>query len=142
MPDRAHASVPVPGEPPSRPSGDLSRLCGEVAGVFRRAWGRGPAKATGYWAGPNMLVLILENGHTEAEKSLRAAGHVDHLLGGRQLLQGMIEDELTASVERHLGRSVKTMMSATRLDPDLAAEIFVLEPLNGDEAELHLVERR
>jgi uncharacterized protein YbcI len=106
----------------------LVQVCGAVAAVFRRAWGRGPAKTTAYWAGANMLVVLLANGHTDAEKSMRAAGHIQELLGGRRLLQGIIEDELKTSVERVLGRSVETTMSATRLDPDLSAEIFLLAP--------------
>jgi len=77
-----------------------------------------------------MLIVLLENGHTEAEKTLRAAGHIQELLGGRHLLQMLIEDELTASVEQILGRRVQTLLSATRLDPDLSAEIFMLEAVS------------
>ena len=118
-------------QPTAYPNGDLAQICGEVAAVFRRAWGRGPAKTTAHWAGPNMLVVLLVNGHTDAEKTMRAAGHIQELLGGRRLLHGMIEPDLKASVERILGRTVETTLSATRLDPDLSAEIFVLAP-GGD----------
>jgi hypothetical protein len=61
--------------------------------VFRRAWGRGPAKTTADWAGPNMLVVLLVNGHTDAEKTMRAAGQVKELLGGRRLLHAAIEQD-------------------------------------------------
>jgi uncharacterized protein YbcI len=76
-----------------------------------------------------MLVVLLVNGHTDAEKTLRAAGHIQELLGGRHVLQTIIEDDLKAAVERVLGRAVKTTLSATRLDPDLSAEIFLLTPV-------------
>jgi uncharacterized protein YbcI len=122
------SSAPPDGEHVASSYGELTQVCGAVAAVFRRAWGRGPAKTTAYWAGPNMLVVLLANGHTEAEKSMRAAGHIQELLGGRRVLQGIIEDELKASVERVLGREVETTLSATRLDPDLSAEIFLLAP--------------
>ena len=115
-------------EPPAYRNGELAQICGEVAAVFRRAWGRGPAKTTAHWAGPNMLVVLLVNGHTDAEKTMRAAGHIQELLGGRRLLHVMIEDDLKASVERILGRTVETTLSATRLDPDLSAEFFLLAP--------------
>ena len=118
---------------PAYPEDRLARVCGEVAAVFKRAWGRGPIRTTAYWAGPSMLVILLENGHTEAEKTMRAAGHIQELLGGRRLLQVLIEDDLKASVERILGVPVKTMLSATRLDPDLSAEIFVLGSDGGDD---------
>jgi uncharacterized protein YbcI len=127
---RRYPVVPY-SQPTAYPNGDLAQICGEVAAVFRRAWGRGPAKTTAHWAGPNMLVVLLVNGHTDAEKTMRAAGHIQELLGGRRLLHGMIEQDLKASVERILGRTVETTLSATRLDPDLSAEIFLLAP-GGD----------
>lgn len=113
-------------------NGELAQVCGEMA-VFRRAWGRGPATTTAYWAGPNMLVVLLANGHTMPRRGMRAGGHIQELLGGRQLLQVIIEDDLKASVERILGRPVETTLSATRLDPDLSAETFLLSP-NGRSA--------
>jgi uncharacterized protein YbcI len=128
---RTHYSTVSGKESSAYPNGDLPQVCGEVAAVFRRAWGRGPAKTTAHWAGPNMLVVLLVNGHTDAEKTMRATGHIQELLGGRRLVHVIIEDDLKASVERILGRTVETTLSATRLDPDLSAEIFVLAP-NGD----------
>jgi hypothetical protein len=123
------ATNPQPDPPPPpHPSDPLAQICGEVAAVFRRAWGRGPRKTTAHWAGPSTLVVLLENGHTDAEKTMRAAGHIQELLGGRHLLQVLIEDDLKASVARILRRPVETMLSATRLDPDLSAEIFLLGP--------------
>ncbi|HTX09242.1 MAG TPA: Na-translocating system protein MpsC family protein [Solirubrobacteraceae bacterium] len=129
MSDRPTSTSASPDGQPLVCSDDgLMQVCGAVAAVFRRAWGRGPAKTTAHWAGPNMLVVLLANGHTDAEKSMRAAGHIQELLGGRRLLQHIIEDELKSSVERVLGREVETTLSATRLDPDLSAEIFLLAP--------------
>jgi uncharacterized protein YbcI len=114
-------------EPAQLHHDQLSQICGAVAAVFRRAWGRGPAKTTAHWAGPNMLVVLLENGHTDAEKTMRATGHDQELIGGRRLLHTLIENDLEETVERILGRPVVTTLSATRLDPDLSAEIFLLE---------------
>jgi uncharacterized protein YbcI len=104
-----------------------------VAGIVRRAWGRGPVKTTAYWAGPSMLVLLLEDGHTDAEKALRAAGHVQELRAGRRLLLELIEDDLVTAVELTVERPVLTMLGATRLAPDLSAAIFLL----GDGDAMH-----
>src|SRR5512144_3133662 len=119
----------------TRPREQLASLCGEVAAIFRRAWGRGPVKTTAHWAGPNLLILLLENGHTDAEKALRAAGHIQQLLGGRELLQEIVEEDLRVAVEQVTGRTVQTVLSATRLDPDLSAEIFLLTPQDGEASE-------
>jgi uncharacterized protein YbcI len=133
MSEAAKSSGAAPGpDGTPYPNDELTLVCGEVAAVFRRAWGRGPAKTTAHWAGPDMLVVLLANGHTDAEKTMRAAGHIQELLGGRHLLATVIEDDLKAGVERILGRTVKTTLSATRLDPDLSAEIFLLVPSASD----------
>jgi uncharacterized protein YbcI len=112
------ASLPV--------TGMLADICGEVAAAFKQAWGRGPARISARWAGSDMLVLLLHNGQTEAEKTLRAAGHERQLLEARRLLQAAVEEELMSIVERATGRCVLTVLSGARLDPDLSAEIFLL----------------
>src|SRR5581483_11549714 len=84
----------------------LADICGEVAAAFKRTWGRGPVNTAAHWAGPDTLVVLLQNGHTDAEKSLRAAGHIQQLLEGRELLALMLEEELSAAVEQATGRRV------------------------------------
>jgi uncharacterized protein YbcI len=39
-----------------------------------------------------------------------------------------MRDELVALVEEQLGRKVIAFMSQNHIDPDLAVEVFVLEP--------------
>jgi uncharacterized protein YbcI len=86
-------------------------------------------------AGRDILVVLLENGHTPAEKTLHAAGHVQQLLDGRHILQTIVEDDLKQIVQQATGRSVLTMLSATRLDPDLSVEIFILNAVPPVESE-------
>jgi hypothetical protein len=47
-------------------------------------------------AGPDVLVVLMENGHTDAEKTMRAAGHIAELLEGRHLLQGLVAQQARA----------------------------------------------
>jgi uncharacterized protein YbcI len=105
----------------------LTRVCSEVAALVRRAWGRGPVRTSAHWATPDVLLVLLEDGHVESEKTLRASGYTGELLGGRRLLQEIVEPELQAGVERAIGRPVRATLSATRLDPDVSAEIFLFE---------------
>jgi uncharacterized protein YbcI len=120
---------------PAAATDPLAQICQEVAGAIRRAWGRGPTNICAHRAGPNTIVVLLEDGHTDHERSLRAAGHDRQLLEGRELLQQIVEDELRAIVETATGRVVATMLGATRLDPDLSAEIFLLLPARSPEDE-------
>lgn len=131
--ERGHIAAATVPTDRTRHSDDLTRLCGEVAGIVRRAWGRGPIKTTAQWAGPGMLVLVFEDGHTEAEKALRAGGHEEALQTGRRLLLELVEGDLCRTVEAITGRQVLTMLGATRLDPDLSAAIFRM----GDAAPTH-----
>ena len=39
-----------------------------------------------------------------------------------------MRDDLVAIVERRLGRTVLAFMSQNHIDPDLAVEVFILEP--------------
>jgi Na+-translocating membrane potential-generating system (MpsC) len=105
----------------------LSDVCGEVAAAFRRAWGRGPVKTSAHWATPDILLVLLEDGHVDSEKTLRAKGYTKELLGGRRLLQEIVEPELEAGVERATGRCIRATLSATHVDPDVSAEIFLFE---------------
>lgn len=123
--------MPELGIPRVAPGLELSEVCSEFASLFHRRWGRGPVWARAYWAGPDILLVVLENGHTPAEKTMRAAGHIQEILGGRRLLQGLVEDELRELVCRITGRTVRACLSATRLAPDVSAEIFLLERESG-----------
>jgi Na+-translocating membrane potential-generating system (MpsC) len=110
----------------ARSTDPLALLGGEVAGVLRRAWGRGPSRVVARWAGPDILLLLMEDAHTDAERTLRTAGYEDEVVRERLRLHAIVEDELAACVERAVGRRVRTTLGATRLDPDLSAELFLL----------------
>ena len=116
----------------------LARVCGDVAGVLRRAWGRGPSNVIARWAGRDMVVVLMHDTYTDAERTLLVSGHGEDVVRGRRKLQLIVEDELKADVERILGRPVAAVLSATRLDPALSSEVFVLaeEPADGDESQL------
>jgi uncharacterized protein YbcI len=101
----------------------------------RRAWGRGPVKTSAHLAGPNVLVVLLQDGHTYQEQALHAAGHNQELIDGRRLLHEILVDDLKAIVEQALGREVATVLSATRVDPALTAEVFVLTDGNGAQSQ-------
>jgi hypothetical protein len=51
------------------------------------------------------------------------------VLDMREAFQQSMRDDLIKGVERVTGRTVIAFMSANHLDPDIAIESFVLEPL-------------
>jgi len=121
----APAESARPSQPPSADD-QLAQICGDVAHIVKRASGRGPGKTTAHWAGRNMLVVLLEDWQTDADRTLLAAGRTSDLYRRRRLLQSLIEDELVQAVQQIVSQRVETTLSASRLDPDLSAEIFLL----------------
>lgn len=56
-------------------------------------------------------------------------GEVESVYQMRRSFQQAMEDEFRQVVEGATGRTVIAYMSSIHVDPDLAVEIFVLEPL-------------
>jgi uncharacterized protein YbcI len=64
---------------------------------------------------------------TNAEKHLAQNGSHGDVAEVRHLFQREMETDLRDAVERLTGQNVIAFMSANNLEPDLAAEIFVLD---------------
>ncbi len=56
------------------------------------------------------------------------------MLGTRRTYQSLMGAEASREIERIMGRAVIGFMSANHVTPDMAAEIFVLEPQLEEEA--------
>jgi len=74
------------------------------------------------------VVVLLEDTLTKGERRLVAKGRDIRVLDYRAEFQEAMREEAIASVEELTGRKVMAFMSANHIDPDLAAELFVLEP--------------
>src|SRR5207247_2816904 len=55
--------------------------------LYKHLFGRGPTKAHTVWAGPDMLVCILEESLTPAERTLVELGEVARVRDTRMLFQ-------------------------------------------------------
>jgi uncharacterized protein YbcI len=93
--------------------------------------GRGPTKAKTE-INDEQVTILLANSLTEGERKLVANGKSDGVLGLRHDYQLTMRDDLVALVERQLERKVIAFMSQNHIDPDLAVEVFVLEPGEAD----------
>lgn len=124
------------------PTSGLSRVSSEFAGLLRSRVGRGPRHVRTLWAGPDVIVVLLEDSQTPVESTMRAGGLDRQVLETRAALQDVLEREFCELVARHTGREVRTMLSATRLEPDISVEVFLLEPHPGSpDARTELVNR-
>jgi len=99
-----------------------------VVRIISEYTGRGPTKARTSIRDDVVLVLMHDT-LTKAERSLLAAGQRDFVLTTRHLFQTTMADDLVAAVEMLTEREVAAFMSTNHVDPDMAAEMFVLKPL-------------
>jgi uncharacterized protein YbcI len=122
--------TPARNFPPGSPSeGELTAAISEtVVRALARTTGRGPTKAK-TTLGENGVFVVLQDSLTRGEHSLADAGEGAAVLDLRRRWQNVMETDLTREVEELTGRTVIGFMSDNHIDPDLAVEVFVLEPL-------------
>jgi uncharacterized protein YbcI len=89
--------------------------------------GRGPTQAKTL-IHEDLVTILLADTLTKGERKLVEKGRSDRVLELRHDYQVVMRDDLVAIVERQLDRKVIAFMSSNHIDPDLAAETFVLEP--------------
>ncbi len=107
----------------------MLELSNAVVHLYKEAFGRGPTKARAAFAGPDTLVVTLEQTLTVAERNLVAIGQHERVRQTRTLLQGSLEQKLRALVERTLDRRPIAIISGIDTEHDLAVEMLTLEPL-------------
>jgi uncharacterized protein YbcI len=105
--------------------------------LYKDAFGRGPTKARAQFAGPDLLVVVLESSLTVAERNLVAMGEHQRLREARLFFQYALEDQFRGIVEQALGRRTMAFVSGIDTHRDVAMEVFTLEPLAGHPASNH-----
>jgi uncharacterized protein YbcI len=107
----------------------------EMVALVKDYLGRGPTRARTYIR-DNLVVCLMQDTMTRAEHSLAREQRQDAVRQVRRLFQDTLRGEATAIVERITGRKVISFLSDHDIDPDFAAEVFVLEPVD-DAGEAH-----
>jgi uncharacterized protein YbcI len=92
--------------------------------------GRGPTKAHTVINRDSVMILLGDT-LTKGERSLAKMGMSDHVMETRRRYQMAMRDDLIRAVEEHTGRRVVAFMSDNHIEPDMAAEVFVLDSLPG-----------
>jgi uncharacterized protein YbcI len=100
-----------------------------ISRLHRDHYGRG-ATTTRTIFNRNHVIVFLEDIYTPVERTLIEANQHDDVKNTRQVFQMAMRERFSAAVEEITGRKVIQFMSQVSFDPDMAAEIFVLEPAN------------
>jgi uncharacterized protein YbcI len=115
----------------------LAQISTGLVQLHSRYYGKGPTRAKTHWVN-DTVVCILKGGFTTVERTLLDTGEIESVYQMRRSFQQAMEEEFRRIVEESTGRKVIAYMSSIHVDPDLAVELFVLEPVEepgADEAE-------
>jgi uncharacterized protein YbcI len=99
-----------------------------MVSMLRESTGRGPTKAKAV-INRDSITILLTDTLTKGERKLAENGRHDHVLEARHQMQRIMSDDAVSMIESLTGRNVVAFMSDNHIDPDMAAEVFVLQPL-------------
>ncbi len=95
--------------------------------LLREYTGRGPTGAR-TTINHDSVMIVLRDTLTKGERKLVEHGKADRVTQLRHDFQMVMRDDLVGAVESTLHRKVIAFMSTNHVNPDLAVEVFVLEP--------------
>ena len=107
----------------------LAQISTGLVQLHSRYYGKGPTKAKTHMVN-GTVICILRGGFTTVERTLLDTGEVESVYQMRRSFQQAMEEEFRRVVEAATGRTVIAYMSSIHVDPDLAVELFVLEPID------------
>jgi uncharacterized protein YbcI len=97
-----------------------------LVGIHTEYLGRGPKRASTFHYG-NVLVTLMYEVLTPTEKSLADGNRREAVSHIRKLYRETMEADFREAVERLTGRKVLAFISGNHFDPDIAAELFILD---------------
>ena len=106
-------------------------ISNSMVGLLHRYTGRGPTRARTTIDG-NVIVCVMGATLTKGEQSLVADGKHEVVLHSRRAFQDTMQADAITAVQDLSGRRVVAFMSNNHIDPDLAVEVFILDPVASD----------
>jgi uncharacterized protein YbcI len=122
----------MPVKPDTHPSGSVAAgISNAVVKLLAEYTGRGPTRARTD-INANSVVVLMADTLTKGERVLVDNGQSELVLHTRKEFQNVMRSDMIAAVEELMETKVIAFMSENHIDPDMAAEIFIIEP-SGDE---------
>jgi uncharacterized protein YbcI len=114
-------------------------LANELGKLVVDFTGRGATRSRAF-VQHDIVVCVLEDGATRAERNLVAAGNEELVRRQRDALQRAMAPQLIAAVERLTRRTVRTFLSGMDGSGESSIEAFVLQPEPADPASEHAID--
>ena len=108
-------------------------ISNEIVRLQAEYYGKGPTRAKTYIV-EDLVVVVLEESFTRAEKTLAERGERDAIENIRRRFQQHMADDFTSVVEQATGRKVRVFLSETNIDQDVSVETFLLAEERTDMA--------
>ena len=109
-------------------SGSLAAsISNAIVRIAAENTGRGPTKARSS-VRDDLVVVLMQDTLTKGERNLRKAGESDLVAQTRVGYQKAMRDDFVEAIQTLTQRNVIAFMSANHMDPDMSAQLFVLEP--------------
>jgi uncharacterized protein YbcI len=132
--------VPVTDETPKATLGEgLAEITVALVSLHKEFYGKGPVKAKSFLVNDTVFCM-LEGGFTIVERTLIEAGEESAVHHIRHRFQAVMKNQFSGVVEQTLGRKVRAYMSQVHTDPDIAVELFMLEPTGEAQLVEHVFE--
>lgn len=122
----------ITGDSPRLRGGELNAaVTSALVGIQHEHLGRGPKTASTFHY-ENVIVTLMKDVMTPAEKTLARGGNGAAVSNMRHLFQETMQNDFNIAIERLTGAKVVAFISGNHIEPDMAAEIFVMDgPLHG-----------
>jgi uncharacterized protein YbcI len=132
--ERHHANAAAQRGPGSV-GGELNAaIARDIVRHHSKHRGRGPTKAKAFYR-DNIVVVVLQEAMTAAERSLAASGQTDVVMDVRAAFHETMRADMVATIEHRTGCKVEALLSASHIDPDFSSEVFILDrPIAGEPA--------
>jgi uncharacterized protein YbcI len=107
-----------------------SAISQAIVRIHAEHYGKGATQAKTY-AWDNLVVTVLRDVLTTAERTLVGVDRADTVRDVRSTFQFTMEATFREAVERLTGRRVHSFMSQVDPSRSVGVEVFVLEPVDG-----------
>ena len=104
----------------------MANISRRIVGLHKEFYGKGPEKARTY-VQDDLVVVLMRGGFTRVEETLLREGRGEAVARQRRDFQQVMFERFAEVIESELGRKVVAFMSSSHQEPDLLAELFVLE---------------
>jgi uncharacterized protein YbcI len=111
-------------------TGLLNAISTEMVRLYKEQFGRGPTSSRTHWCGDDILMVVLEDTFTPAERNLAAMGEHGRLRESRMFFQYATVPDFCTPIERLTHRKVRAFISGidTRV-AGVSMETFILHPV-------------